>query len=1010
MGDSILKDFLTLQFGIPLEMQMELIGYDNTIQARLKECLITELNVDLIETWVLKFKCPYLVIDELSKNEIINYNYNLVTEEKLIRLRINDSYAVFVTKEIDETEDGYKEITAYSREKMINKEIVLDKVTIQIKKDDLETGEGIFDKLEKSIRGWKLKYLDPNAKIEHTEGIRANKYRYFDSVQMSWIDFLKGGFREAFDTLILFDTYNKYIYCYDYKSYGQDTGIVINKKNIVNLASKKIDSKNMITKLYPTGSKIEAGSKTGSLSIESVCPYGSYIIDYTYVKPKMSKELQQALDTYDKEIQPLFVQWKSKNEEVVKLNIELGDLKNQRLQLNLKISAKKTELAVLAKDQSDTGKSATDLSSLESQLNSVESQIKSKETIINQKQGELSNITNSMQIENIISNGQRIFNDTLLDELEAYTYEGRLSNELHFKSESLYKWALEKIKDINKPDITFDLKECDFLDDVEGYKGFNQKISLGDWFWVEDERLGKEKVRLLGYTYNPDSKELNLKFSNKDKRNEYKGMTGAISRLDNTERNFNIKKTNWDLISEQKDFVKGIRENGLNAALAKVYSQSNKNKTEIIDSGIWISNAENPNRMIVLTSDVLVVSPDGLKTAKACITADGIIGEEIIGKIIAGERLYISNKNNNFIIDENGIRVDVNSFKIKSSKGENTLDGFLEFNAEAFTTAFKNADKELEGKFKQTAEELKVEMSQLKKDASLISTLQLTAEHLQLNFENNTEKMKSYLEQTAKCMTLKVEDLQKNSSSQIKVLSDVITSKVSEGDVSSIITQDSTSVRIAFNKISDKVVINDSGLTVIDGIIKGCHIIGAKFDGDRVSFGDIECQQLHTYGHSDLQQGCSVRQGLSVNTGSLGVSQGDIYASGTISCGGEKKCIQHTNNYGDVSFYSLEYGESYLGDMGFGQIINGECRIDLDPRIIESVNTDTYYHVFLSKYGKGDIWVEEMHRDYFIVKGEKDIRFSWDLKAKRRGHEKARLDEVFYAKPREFGGENLNNI
>ena len=44
---------------------------------------------------------------------------------------------------------------------------------------------------------------------------------------------------------------------------------------------------------------------------------------------------------------------------------------------------------------------------------------------------------------------------------------------------------------------------------------------------------------------------------------------------------------------------------------------------------------------------------------------------------------------------------------------------------------------------------------------------------------------------------------------------------------------------------------------------------------------------------------------------------------------------------------------------------DGECKSLIDPIFSEVVNLDNYYHVFISKYGKGDIGVAEQTKDYF---------------------------------------------
>lgn len=58
---------------------------------------------------------------------------------------------------------------------------------------------------------------------------------------------------------------------------------------------------------------------------------------------------------------------------------------------------------------------------------------------------------------------------------------------------------------------------------------------------------------------------------------------------------------------------------------------------------------------------------------------------------------------------------------------------------------------------------------------------------------------------------------------------------------------------------------------------------------------------------------------------------------------------------------------------------------------LECVNTDAQYHVFTQIYN-GKITSIERYKTYFIVKGEPNTEFSWELKAKRKGYEINRLD------------------
>ena len=58
-------------------------------------------------------------------------------------------------------------------------------------------------------------------------------------------------------------------------------------------------------------------------------------------------------------------------------------------------------------------------------------------------------------------------------------------------------------------------------------------------------------------------------------------------------------------------------------------------------------------------------------------------------------------------------------------------------------------------------------------------------------------------------------------------------------------------------------------------------------------------------------------------------------------------------------------------------IVNGRCRVDI-PNAFKNVMKD-YIVVGLTKYGKGDIWIDEEYDTYFIVKADKDIKFSLDI-------------------------------
>ena len=120
-------------------------------------------------------------------------------------------------------------------------------------------------------------------------------------------------------------------------------------------------------------------------------------------------------------------------------------------------------------------------------------------------------------------------------------------------------------------------------------------------------------------------------------------------------------------------------------------------------------------------------------------------------------------------------------------------------------------------------------------------------------------------------------------------------------------------------------------------------------------------------------------------------SSGTWTHSGGFTVTGAKNAVVTTEDYGDRLLYSYETAENYFGDIGEGEVKDGKCVIEIEKIFAETVNTELPYQVFLSPYGKGQIWVSERLKDKFIVAGD-DIRFAWEIKAKRRGFEKLRLE------------------
>lgn len=126
--------------------------------------------------------------------------------------------------------------------------------------------------------------------------------------------------------------------------------------------------------------------------------------------------------------------------------------------------------------------------------------------------------------------------------------------------------------------------------------------------------------------------------------------------------------------------------------------------------------------------------------------------------------------------------------------------------------------------------------------------------------------------------------------------------------------------------------------------------------------------------------------------GGLLKNNSTISATG-IHTTGTKNRIVNTENYASRLQYCYEMPSPMFGDIGEGYTDDtGVCIVAVDDIFRETVTSGSNYHVFLQKEGSGDIWIENKTDSYFIVKGTKNMKFSWEIKAKQKGYEFERLE------------------
>ena len=236
-------------------------------------------------------------------------------------------------------------------------------------------------------------------------------------------------------------------------------------------------------------------------------------------------------------------------------------------------------------------------------------------------------------------------------------------------------------------------------------------------------------------------------------------------------------------------------------------------------------------------------------------------------------------------------------------------------------------------------------------------------------------------------------------SSQIEQTAESIDLKVSKGDVSSQLSLESGQVSIKGDRLvieSTNFSLDKSGSASAknfeckENLLLSCDDV--KFNlisGFATEFGSLVCE----IGELGVEA-IGIRALNTTFYGSAGVSGGDFAVFGNFSVSGTKSRLASTKNYNDRLLYCYEMPSPLFGDIGHGVIgSDGLCYVDIDSIFAETIDTIQQYYVFLQPYSDKPLYIKEKTENYFVVCGEPNTEFDWEIKAKQSDFPMERLEE-----------------
>lgn len=597
----------------------------------------TNLDLFISDIPLLSFNLPYVISvrHSLTKN-----THTIKLKEKMqIELVHKGIHEIFIVEKITKvhSDDGDEfKVECSGLGKQLSRRL-LNSYTATSKNARQLLNDGLLN------TNWTIGYIDAKydisyRSIEHSGDILSYVYQVGD----------------IFEALVILNSVNRTVNLYDPKKFGQQIGETIEKGKLLKHISHESDSEYIVTRLRAVG-------KDG-ITISSVNSTGMpYLENYSYFYDIMSAELVQALRAYHSLL----------DTNATAYNGYLATLGQYQTQLSTKrgeLSDLETEKLVLEETLDVKNANNENATSTIAALNNKKAQITTKQNEINILQGNISTVMQDiidlgdlLNIENNLTSAQ-------IEELTEYIYEEEYSNQYVSDPQILRDLAIEHFNKLLEPTLIIDIDVVNmesiiyqpriYFDD-KPYNPFEKDIfRIGDFIRVEYDISNIQVTgQIVGKSYDFENQDINLKISNV--RN---GKTFGETELERIQKgvgyanSFNANKWAYDNSVARTDEVTQLLEHEWDAATRQIEAGSN-NSVHIGNRGIWLTDVNDPNKKVVLQHGIVGLSLDGGDSWSTAISASGIVAQRLIGQIIAGNDLTITNQSGSFTVNDNGMTV-----------------------------------------------------------------------------------------------------------------------------------------------------------------------------------------------------------------------------------------------------------------------------------------------------------------------------------------------------------------
>lgn len=597
---------------------------------------------------------------------------------------------------VTESNDGsgwVKEVTAtsieieLSRKRLVNFEINTDAA---ITDDDYQivkfynAGNPDASLLNKVLK------VDNNWTVGHVDSALCDKQRTFDISDSDVYSVLTSDIAEAFECLFIFDTFERTVNAYVLDDYGTNTNIHVSNDNFAQSINRTVDENSIVTCL-----RINGGD---GVYVNEVNPNGTNkIYNFQYYVEDMSPALQTKLATYNQTYQSYTNQYETLMLNMSSCMEDIAELYNRAPASEL--STNWTEYGItllIAKKQSfenietiykSQGADVATSPMYQAYLNNhqtltaVDAELSTKTTEVGVLEAQLESYETERATIQSALDMDEYFTVNEWKELGLYVVESSYDNDNFSITESttdderlditkqLLAKAIEELEKASIPQYQYESSLFNFMT-IPEMSGFLSSFELGNYINLHTNYDVIVPVRLISFTVDFASTDtMSVTFSTSTKvKNAYSDMASVLSQASSAAVSFNFNKDQYDKSSRTSNQVRDMRTNGLDVAQQRIQFGSHQEQTWD-SAGMTFREWDTVNNrykgeQLKILNNIMCFSDDGFQTVKTAIgkidvgngnTAYGMNCEVLIGNMILGNNLKITNSGSNVTIDGSGI-------------------------------------------------------------------------------------------------------------------------------------------------------------------------------------------------------------------------------------------------------------------------------------------------------------------------------------------------------------------